>query len=160
MSRWVARFGSAFGVWLVVAVGAWVFGNRPDPALLALVVFTGAAPLWLYLDVSADAEVSRWPAMAEEPIRPPGEDARLERLQRIVAQHQTAHDVGDALHRTLTALADQRLVAHHGVSRLADPDRAAQILGPELTSVVTQRPPFPRLSTDRIDVLLHRIEAL
>ena len=160
MRRWLGRFAITFGVWLAVALGAWLFGNQPQPGLLALIIFVGGALLWLFLDVSADAEVSRWPAMVEDPVRPPGEDARLERLHRIVVQHQTAHDVGDALHRTLAELADQRLVAHHGVSRLADPDRAAALLGPELTSVVTQRPPYPRLSTDRVDVLLQRIEAL
>jgi hypothetical protein len=160
MSHWTIRVALAFGLWLAVALGAWVLGNQPDPGLLALMIGVGAAVVWLYLDVSADAEVSHWPEMTEEPLRPPGEDARLERLHRILTQHQSAHDVGDALHRTLTELADHRLVAHHGVSLLADPERAAAILGPELTSVVTQRPPYPRLSTDRVDVLLQRIEAL
>lgn len=160
MSHWTARIALAFGLWLAVALGAWVLGNQPDPGLLALMIGVGAALVWLYLDVSADAEVSRWPGMTEEPTRPPGEDARLERLHRILTQHQSAHEVGDALHRTLTELADHRLVAHHGVSLLADPERAAEILGPELTSVVTQRAPYPRLSTDRVDVLLKRIEAL
>ncbi len=160
MSDWTKRIALAFGLWLAVAVAAWVLGNQPDPLLLALMIGVGAALIWLYLDVSADAEVSRWPAMVEEPVRPPGQDPRLERLQRILAQHQSAHEVGDALHRTLTELADHRLVAHHGVSLLADPERAAEILGPELTSVVTQRPPYPRLSTGQVDVLLKRIEAL
>jgi len=160
MSNWTARIALTFGLWLAVAIGAWVLGNQPDPLLLALMIAVGAALSWLYLDVSADAEVSQWPAMTEEPVRPPGEDPRLERLHRILTQHQSAHDVGDTLHRTLTDLAAHRLVAHHGVSLQADPDRAAALLGPELTSVVTQRPPYPRLSTDRIDVLLQRIEAL
>lgn len=160
MRRWTVRIALSFGVWLAVALGAWLLGNQPDPGLLALMIGVGAALCWLFLDVSADAEVSRWPPMTEEPVRPPGEDARLERLHRIVMQHQSAHDVSDALHRTLTELADHRLVAHHGVSLLADPDRAVEILGPELASVATQRPPYPRLSTERVDVLLQRIEAL
>jgi hypothetical protein len=160
MSFWSKRIALAFGLWLAVAVAAWVLGNQPDPLLLALVIGVGAALVWLYLDVSADAEVSTWPGMVEEPVRPPGQDPRLERLHRILTQHQSAHEVGDALHRTLTELADHRLVAHHGVSLQADPERAAEILGPELASVATQRAPYPRLSTDRIDVLLTRIETL
>lgn len=160
MSFWTRRIALAFVIWLVAAVAAWVLGNQPDPLLLALMIGVGAALIWLYLDVSADAEVSQWPAMTEEPIRPPGQDPRLERLHRILTQHQSAHDVGDTLHRTLTELADHRLVAHHGVSLLADPERAAEILGPELTTVATQRPPYPRLSAGQIDVLLQRIEAL
>ena len=157
---WAARLAIAFGVWLAVAVGAWVLGNRPDPLLLALMIGLGSVVVWLYLDVSADAEVSTWPGMTEEPVRPPGQDPRLERLHRILTQHRAAHDVDDALHRTLSQLADQRLVAHHGVSLLADPDRAAEILGPELAAVVRQRPPYPRLSPAQVDVLLTRIEAL
>lgn len=157
---WVARLAIAFVVWLSVAVGAWVLGNQPDPLLLALMIGVGAALTWLYLDVSADSEVSTWPGMTEEPVRPPGQDPRLERLHRVLTQHQAAHDVDDSLHRTLTELADQRLVAHHGVSLQADPDRAAEIIGPELAVVVMQRPPYPRLSAERVDVLLTRIEAL
>lgn len=160
MSYWAKRIALAFGLWLTTAAAAWVLGNQPDPLLLALMIGVGAVLVWLYLDVSADVEVSQWPGMTEEPVRPPGQDPRLERLQRILTQHQSAHDVGDALQRVLTDLAEHRLVAHHGVSLLADPDRAAEILGPELTSVATQRPPYPRLSAAQVDVLLTRIEAL
>ena len=160
MRNWTARAAITFGVWLLIALGAWVFGNQPRPGLLFLIVAVASALMLLHLDVSADAEVSRWPAMAEEPVRQRGEDPRLERLQRVLDQHRTAHEVGDTLHRHLAELAEQRLVAHHGVSLRADPERAAELLGPELTEVVLQRPPYPRLTTDRIDVLLTRIEAL
>ena len=159
-AKWLPRVAIAFVLWLVVAVAGGLLGNHPRPGLLALTIGVGAAVVWLFLDASGDAETSYWPGMVEEPVRPPGEDPRLERLHRILLQHETAHDVGDALHRQLAELADQRLVAHHGVSLVADPERAAQILGPELTSVVTQEPPYPRLSPGRIDVLLKRIEAL
>jgi hypothetical protein len=160
VSRWVPRVALAFGLWLVVAVAAWILGNEPRPGLLALMVAVGAALLWLFLDVSADAEATTWPQLVDEAARPPGEDPGLERLQRLLAQHQSAHEVGDALHRRLTELADQRLVAHHGVSLVADPQRAAGLLGPQLTALVRQRPPYPRLSPQQIDVLLQRIEDL
>jgi hypothetical protein len=160
MRSWTARVAITFVVWLLIAVGAWAFGNQPRPGLLFLMVAVAAALVLLHLDVSGDAEVTHWPAITDEAVRPPGADPRLERLQRVLDQHRTAHDVGDALHRHLAELADQRLVAHHGISLRADPERAAQLLGPELTEVVMQHPPYPRLSTARIDVLLQRIEAL
>jgi hypothetical protein len=74
--------------------------------------------------------------------------------------HRRLSSALDERNRQLAELAEHRLVAHHGVSLVADPERAAQILGPELTAVVTQRAPYPRLSTGRIDVLLKRIEDL
>ncbi len=160
VALWLPRVAIAFVLWLVVAAVGGILGNHPRPGLLALTIGVGAAVVWLFLDVSGDAETSSWPGMVEEPVRPPGEDPRLERLNRILLQHETAHEVGDALYRQLAELADQRLVAHHGISLVADPERAAQILGPELTAVVTQHAPYPRLSTGRIDVLLKRIEEL
>ena len=160
VARWLPRVAIAFVLWLAVAAIGGILGNHPRPGLLALTIGVGAAVVWLFLDVSGDAETSHWPGMVEEPVRSPGEDPRLERLHRILLQHETAHEVGDALYRQLAELADQRLVAHHGVSLVADPERAAQILGPELTSVANQGPPYPRLSTGRIDVLLKRIEEL
>lgn len=158
--QWVARIAAAFGLWLVIAVTAWLLGNQPQPGLLALLVALGSVVVWLFLDVSGDAEPVRWPEVAEEPVHPPGEDSRLARLHRMVSQHQDAREVGDALHRQLSRLADQRLVAHHGVSHLADPDRAGELLGPELVAVMTQRPPYPRLTLQQVDDLLRRIEAL
>jgi hypothetical protein len=159
-ARWLPRIAIAFVLWLAVAAIGGILGNHPRPGLLALTIGVGGAVVWLLLDVSGDAETAQWPGMVEEPVRPPGEDPRLERLQRILLQHETAHEVGDALHRQLAELAEHRLVAHHGVSLVADPERAARILGPELTAVVNQRAPYPRLSTGRIDVLLKRIEEL
>jgi hypothetical protein len=160
VTRWVPRIASTFGLWLVVAVAAWVLGNEPRPGLLALMIAVGAALLWLFLDVSADTEATRWPRLVDEQGRPPGEDPGLERLQRLLTQHQSAHEVGDALHRRLAQLTEQRLVARHGVSLVADPERAAGLLGAELTAVVRQQPPYPRLSRHQIDVLLQRIEDL
>ena len=159
-SHWPARVGLAFLLWLVIAVAAWVFGNRPQPGLLALYVGVGAAVVWLFLDVSADSEPSTWPGARDEPVRTPGEDPRLDQLRRIVGQHLDAREVGDALHRRLGELADQRLVAHHGITREADPERAAALLGPELTSTLSARPRYPRLTPARIEQLLQRIEDL
>ena len=78
----------------------------------------------------------------------------------MVAQHLDAREVGDVLHRHLCELADQRLMAAHGVSWRVDPDRAAPLLGPELVALARQDAPYPRMNLQQIDVLLSRIEAL
>lgn len=159
-SRWPGRIALAFVLWLGIAVAAWILGNRPQPGLLALYVGVGAAVVWLFLDVSADSEPPSWPMARDDPVRVPGEDPRLDRLRRLVAHHLDGREVGDALHRRLGELADQRLVARHGITREADPERAAALMGPELTSGLPSRPPYPRLTTARIEQLLQRIEEL
>jgi hypothetical protein len=158
--RWGGRVAVAFALWLVVAVAAWVLGNEPQPGLLALYVAVGAALLWLYLDVSAGSQLARWPGSREEPVRAPGEDPRWGQLRRVLAQHLDSHEVSDVLQRRLGQLADQRLMVHHGVTRDADPARAATLLGADLVSVIDAAPPYPRLTPDQISRLLQRIEDL
>lgn len=160
MSRGRARLAAAFGVWLVTCVVAWFFGNAPRPGVVAMYVAVASALVWLFLDVSADTEVTRWPGVREEPVREPGEDPRLGQLRRVVAHHLDGREVGDVLHRRLTALADQRLMARHSVTREADPELAARLLGPDLLAVTTAHPPYPRLTTAQIEQLLQRIETL
>jgi hypothetical protein len=41
-----------------------------------------------------------------------------------------------------------------------DPVRAAAYLGPELTALARQQAPYPRMSTEQVDLLLTRIEEL
>lgn len=158
--RWTSRVLAATGVWAVLTLAARVFGNQPRTALLALTVAAFATVVWLYLDASAETDLPAWERPADDPIRPPGEDARLALLTRIVEQHLDAREPDGNLRRRILDLADHRLVSRYGLSRLADPERAEGVLGPELTALVRQVEPYPRMSADQIDVLLRRIEAL
>ena len=157
---WTARVAAVFGLWAALVLTSRVFGARPDPLLLALTVAAGAVTVWLFLDTSVQTETPLWDRHDDDPVRPPGEDPRLALLTRVVGQHLDAREVGDTLHRHLVELADQRLLARHGVAWRADPERAAPLLGPELTALARQTAPFPRLTVQQIDVLLSRIEAL
>jgi hypothetical protein len=158
--RWVARGVAALLLWAALTLGGHVLGGHPHPALLALAVAGAATALWLLLDLSGASGVSVWERVGTEPIRPPGEDPRLAALERVVAAHFDARVVTDALQRHLMALADQRMVARHGVSWRVDPERAGPLLGPELLALAQQTAPYPRLSVHQVDVLLSRIEAL
>ena len=60
------------------------------------------------------------------------------------------------LQNRLAALADRRLMLHHGVRR--DDPRAAALLGPELVRDLDGPP--RRLSLDEVESHLTRIEAL
>jgi hypothetical protein len=158
--RWTARIATAFALWAVVVAIAALQGNHPDALLLGLTVAAFGATLWLYLDLSAMTSPPAWDRADDDPVRPPGEDNRLALLNRVVGQHLDAREVGDTLHRHLVELAEQRLMARHGLSWRVDPERAAPLLGAELVAVVRQQPPYPRMDVRQIDVLLRRIEAL
>jgi hypothetical protein len=158
--RWTLRVLAAVGSWAVLTLVARVFGNQPRAGLLALVVAALATVLWLYLDASVQSDVPVWDRVADEPIRPPGEDPRLALLTRVVAQHFDARRPDGTLRRHLLDLADHRLVSRHGLSWRADPERAEGVMGPELTALARQSEPYPRMSEDQIDVLLKRIEGL
>jgi hypothetical protein len=157
---WTARVAAAAALWVVVVGIAAVQGNHPDALLIGLTLAAFATTLWLYLDASAHDAGPTWDRVDDDPVRPPGEDSRLALLSRVVGQHLDAREVGDALHRHLEELAEQRLMARHGVSWRVDPERAAPLLGPELLALARQQPPYPRLDVRQIDVLLSRIEAL
>ena len=106
--RWSLRVLAALAVWAVLTLAARVLGNQPRAALLALAVAAVATVVWLYLDASAQSDVPVWDRAADEPIRPPGEDARLALLTRVVAQHFDARRADGTLRRHLLELADHR----------------------------------------------------
>lgn len=157
--KWAFRLGTVFGFWLVVCVAGYLLGNHPRPGLIALVIVTAAGTLWLYLDTSAQSEPPRWQLVNDDPLRAPGGDSRLALLERVVSAHLDSRDVTDHLQRFAGRVVDQRLISRHGISRLADPQRAAQVLGPELAGYLDSPQPR-RLSPSQIDQLLKRIEAL
>lgn len=155
---WVGRIGIAFTVWLVACVVAFLLGTEPRPGLIALLVAACAVMLWLFLD--ATDRPARWSFVNTASVRPRGEDLRLSLLKHVIDQHLDGKQVADTLHRYLTTIADQRLVAHHGLSRRTDLERADRLMGPELADFAALTAPFPRLTPDQIGVLVTRIEGL
>ncbi len=160
MRRWRGRAVIVFLVWFGICAVAGVFGSRPAYGLVALLVAAVAGAVLLFLDSSAGIDPPQWHLPDTDPVRPAGEDPRMALLHRVVGAHLDAHEVDGALHDHLLAVADRRLVSRHGVSRLEDPDRAAVLLGPELTAFAEATHPYPRLTTDQIAVLIERIEEL
>lgn len=158
-SRWRQRLLTALTLWLVATAALALLGNDPRPGLLVGVAAV-ATGLWgLFLDATAAAQPVRWQLENDEPVRARESDARLDLLERVISAHLDARDTTDQLQRCVTVLADERLVARHGISRRADPERAAHLLGRPLADFVAQ--PHPRrLDMTQIDALLTRIEAL
>ena len=158
--RWRGRVGISFLVWFAICGVAGLFGSRPAYGLLALLVAAVAGAVLLFLDASAGVDPPRWRLPDTDPVRPAGEDPRLALLHRVIGAHLDSHEVDGTLHEHLLAVADRRLAGRHGVSRREDPQRAAVLLGPELTAFAEATHPFPRLTTDQIAVLIERIEEL
>lgn len=159
--RWAGRVVVAVAAWGGFLLVATLLGMTVRPLLFAGVVLAVACVVWLVLDASTAARPSYWTQESLDPVRSPGEDPRLDTLLRHLAKNFDAMEFADVLHADLTAVADERLIARHGLSRVADPDRAAVVLGADLSRFLSmtkdQRRP---LTVAQLDHLLTRIEAL
>ena len=134
---------------------------EPDPVRVLLMVALLAAVGHL-LDAALGTEeptVRLWAIDVDESVRPAGQDARLSFLVRVLSQHQVSRHPDGHLTACLTDLADRRLQQRHGVRREHEPERAAELLGPDLSRVLTEAP-GRRLSPAEIDRHLRRIEEL
>jgi hypothetical protein len=150
---------------VLVAVMTWLvlvlLQFEPDPVRVLLIVALVAAVSHLLGEALGAQEpmVRQWMTDVEESVRPAGQDARLSFLVRVLTQHQVARHPDGHLAECLTELADRRLQQRHGVRREQEPERAAQLLGPDLSRVLTEAP-GRRLSPAEIDRHLRRIEEL
>jgi len=164
--RWWSRrsWSSVAGAALVAAL-IWLLlallDFEPDPVRLPLLVALLIAVGQLLSDALGTEEpvLRLWAVDVEDPLRPAGQDARLSYLVQVLAQHQVARHPDGRLVECLAELADRRLLQRHGVRRQEDPERTAELLGRDLSRVLTETP-GRRLSTAEIDRHLQRIEAL
>ncbi|MET1058348.1 MAG: hypothetical protein ABWX84_02040 [Nocardioides sp.] len=149
----------------VVVAAVWgvltLLDFEPDPVRLPLALALVLAVVHLLGDALGVDEplVRLWSLETEEPIRPAGQDARLSFLVRVITQHQVARHPDARLAESLAELTDRRLLQRHGVRREQDPERAAELLGPDLTALLSEAP-GRRLGLAEIDRHLQRIEAL
>lgn len=157
---WRRRIALGVAVWFLLCAGGLGLHAHPQPALLALAVAATGGVLLLALDVSGRTPPVGWVLRADEPARARGEDARLALLQRLVNSHLDARMPSTQLRGHLLELLDRRLVAHHGVSRLADPARASALMTPELAAFAAAEPPYPRMTLAQIARLTDQIEEL
>jgi hypothetical protein len=153
--RWWRRAAAGVIVFAGLEVGLGLAEVGPDPVRLALLVATGVAVLGLALDALSDPAPT-WELPLERPSLRDGGDPRLSLYVNLIEAHLAARADDAALRDRLRSLADQVLRQRHGVRR-EDP-RAAELLGPELTAVLSG--PVRRLSPADIDHCLTRIEEL
>ena len=144
-------------VWLVLLL----LDFEPDPVRLPLTIALVIAVGHLLGDALGTVEpvTELWELEAEESPRPVGTDVRLAFLVRVITQHLVARHPDTRLAEALADLADRRLLQRHGVRRAEDPQRATELLGPDLVRYLAEVP-GRRLTTAEIDRHLQRIEAL
>jgi hypothetical protein len=122
---------------------------------LALVIGVTAALVELVVSV-LDPPRSSWHVDSVFVSTQPGRDAHFAIYLRILESNLSAKTPGPVLQNRLAALADRRLMLHHGLRR--DDPRGAALLGPELVRDLDGPP--RRLSLDEVESHLTRIEAL
>lgn len=154
-NRWLRRLGAGAAAFVVLEVFLVALQTDPDPARLALLVATCVGVLGLIFDALGDGGAS-WEVVVEQPTVRTSGDPRLARYVSLLEAHRSSRSRDTALRDRLRALADEVLRQRYGVAR--DDPRAAELLGPELTTVLDGEP--RRLQTAEIDRYLTRIEEL
>lgn len=127
----------------------------PDPLRLTLLVLVCLAASALFMDAFGGDEQG-WDVAAVKWAPQPGLDHGFASYLRVLEGHLTVDVPDGVLRDRLAGLARLRLNERHGVT-FTDP-RADELLGPELTDVLTGPP--RRLSRAEIDRCVRRIEEL
>ena len=143
--------------WLVVVFLLWVSDSQPAAFAVGGIVAAIATIIYVTFDVVAEPVRVDWGGNDRPPPPPPSADPRVVDLRRQVQAAWRADSTRVA--DTLVALVDDRLSAHHGIDRAANPDAAAQLLSPALRHLIspTRRPAITPRELNRI---LTDIEAL
>jgi hypothetical protein len=154
--RLAFALGAAGASW---ALTAWI-GLRPRPVLVVLTLLAAFVCLWLVEDLAADRYDLDLDTPRRRLIPRWGLDARFSRLAASLRPPYDAHLVASQVHATLVAIADERLLAHHGIDRATDPEGARAVMDPNLASYL-ERPPEPRRNLIAyLSDMVTRIEAL
>jgi hypothetical protein len=154
--RLTLALGGAGAVW---ALTAWI-GLRPRPVLVVLTSLAAFVCLWLAEDLAAHRYDLDLDTPRRRLIPRWGLDARFSRLSAALRPPYDAHLVASQVHATLVAIADERLLAHHGIDRATDPEGARAVMDPNLASYL-ERPSEPRRNLIAyLSDMVTRIEAL
>ena len=146
--------------WAVVAAAALYVVARlldfdPDPVRLTLLVLVCLAAAALFVD-AIGGDDQGWDVVPVTWVPQAGMDHGFSSYLRVLEGHLTVDVPDNVLSDRLAGLARLRLEQRHGLL-LGDP-RADELLGPELTAVLTGPP--RRLSRAEIDRCVRRIEEL
>jgi len=155
VSRWLRRLLTAGAVGALVVAATRVFDLDPEPVRVVLLCLLLVALAGLLSDGLPRTSVL-WYAV---PIRPPvaeGRDQVTQAHLRLLENHQLSRRPDAAVRDRLAHLADQVLLARHGVPLRSEQGRA--LLGSEVLAVLEG--PVVRLPPRRIERVLRHLEEL
>ena len=89
-----------------------------------------------------------------------GLDPRFSRLASALRPPHDPQLIANQVHATLIPVVDERLRAHHGIDRAAEPDRAHAVMHPSLAAYVEQPPHARRNLMAYLSDIVTRIEEL
>jgi len=153
--KWWLRLAAGLLAFAGFEAAVLVIHGQADELRLALVIALVVCASALLVD-STPVEPAVWAMHVDAESGLGRLDPRTASYLRIMESHLTARDVDGALRDRLRTLADQALRARHDLA--LDEPRAQELLGPEFSRVLTDRP-F-RLDPDRIERCVRRIEEL
>jgi hypothetical protein len=146
----------AGGAW---ALTAWI-GVRPRPLLLVLTVVAALACAWLLEDIATDRQELDLDAPRRRLVPRWGLDPRFSRLAAALRPPHDLHLVASQVHATLMPIVDERLLAHHGIDRAVEPERAREVMDPKLAAYVERPPEARRNLMAYLSDIVARIEEL
>jgi hypothetical protein len=146
-------------VWAGICGIGYLAGLHPSPVGLAAAVGATSLVLWTVVDLSGLVRPPSWFAHVRDPEVSGSGDPRLTRLHRMMSSTGRSRSSAAEAHALLTHVVDERLRDGHGVVRTQQPERARQLLGPDLHTLLDDPRHVP---TDpaALSALLERIEAL
>lgn len=135
-SDWRRPFFITVGSVLVVELAMIALNMGPETLLVAaLGAFVGAVS-WCLWSLSSTTKGPLPTPRAFAAPRAAGADHRVKTLRTGILFGRNMHGYADQLRETLIDLIDDQLVHAHGIDRLMQPDDAASVIGPRLTSFV------------------------
>jgi len=172
----LTREGKTSTTWIVVStvfvVGGslllwWILAKATVGAPYALVLFTVAALVGL-LHVTRRIKPPPLPAtLRDNPVSGRVQPNPADGVRQAVRQWDNRLDYAQDDPRHITHLiqpavidiVDERLRLAHGISRAADPERAHQLIGPQLWKFITE-PVQRRVTPHEMATLVAQMEAL
>jgi hypothetical protein len=159
-ARWLTRLVfAALAAAVAWAFTAWV-GLRPQPVLLVLTVLACFVLSWLMAEVGMRRQQIDLNAPRRRYTPRWGLDARFSRLSASLREPHDRELISHQVHAILLAIVDERLLAHHGVDRATDPERAREVMGETLARYVEQPPAARRNLMNHLSDMVTRIEAI
>ncbi len=130
--RWRGRLVLTAAVALVACITMLLLGMHPRLGLVGGIVLVIASIGWLVLDVGPLAEEIDWERHSDQHDIPARPDRRVNLIRLHLHRERRDPDGWAPTADRLADLIDARLRSFHGIDRAADPDAAANALGPDL----------------------------